>query len=117
MIKTPADKFIQAIALVESNDNPNAPLGDHGRAAGRFQQHPTFYEQWHIPISRGTNPTWDQCFEWALLHFYSNRPGDKSDADVAVAYHLHGYHRYVEDDPEYRAKFEKALLTVSELCP
>lgn len=117
------DKFVNAIAHVESSDNPNVPLGDHGRAAGRFQQHPFFTYQWSPFGPKGVklsadereetkhNPTQDLVEELALRLFYRSAPPEKSDADIAVAYHLHGMHVYNNgDDPEYRAKFLKAAV-------
>lgn len=36
-----AQEFAHAIAIVESSDRSNPPLGDDGRALGRYQMHPT----------------------------------------------------------------------------
>lgn len=122
MQPTKEDKFVHAIAEIESSDNPNTSLGDHGRAAGRWQQHPFFTFQWSPFGPKGINltgdervavhhnPTQDLVEELALRLFYRSAPPQKRDEDIAVAYHLHGYHVYNDgDDPEYRAKFLKAL--------
>jgi hypothetical protein len=114
------DLFIRAIARVESSDDPNVRLGDNGRAAGRYQQHPTFYASWQpttAELQTMHEPTWDQCYELALRKFWRKRPVDKAFADVAVAYHLHGQHVYSGDDQTYRQRFEsarKALLANAE---
>jgi len=114
------DKFVHAIALVESSDNPNIHLGDNGRAAGRFQQHPYFTYQWSPFGNRSIaltanertaahhNPTQDLVEELALRLFYRAAPPAKKVDDVAIAYHLHGYHIYNDgEDLEYRAKFNQ----------
>lgn len=105
---TSENSFVHAIAMVESTDNPNVVLGDHGRAAGRFQQHPSFYASWGPkPAEMHGEMTWDACFELALRKFWRAAPAGKAPADVAVAYHLHGQHVYTDDCPAYRESFLK----------
>lgn len=117
----PEDAFVHAIAMVESTDNPNVPLGDHGRAAGRFQQHPFFTYRWspfgpmRVKLSTDEraemqhNPTQDAVQGMALRLFFRFAPPNKSLPDIAVAYHLHGAHDYTGDDPVYRAKIVSVL--------
>jgi len=114
---TNEDKFVHALALIESRNNPNTPLGDHGRAAGRWQQHPYFTWRWspfgpmgvHLSENERAevkgNPTQDVVEEMAVRLFFRYAPPDKAPASIAVAYHLHGSHIYNDDDPEYRARF------------
>lgn len=100
--------FAHALALTESDDDPNAPLGDGGRAAGRWQQHPTFYERWAPKIPYGTEPTWDARFEAALLAFYDQAVAhDIDDVDAACGFNLHGapIAGSAAQDPDYAARF------------
>lgn len=110
--------FVKALALTESDDNPHEPLGDDGRAAGRFQWHPDAYFSWAPTLSEfkelGPNPTWDQCFEQAVRAFFRRAPEGKQLVDIAMAYHLHGQHIYDGDDPPYRTRFLTKLAEVQK---
>jgi hypothetical protein len=100
----------RALALVESSDNPNVALGDDGKAAGRWQMHPSFYEQWAVPIPHGTEPTWDERFQAALEHFYKFAVADGiDDTDAAVGFHLHGapVAGSAAQDPGYAQEFRQ----------
>lgn len=102
------DSWSHALALTESGDDPNAPLGDGGRAAGRWQQHPTFYERWAPKIAFGTEPTWDEQFAAALRAFYAQAVArDVDDVDAACGFNLHGapVPGSAALDPEYAARF------------
>jgi hypothetical protein len=100
-----------ALALVESRDNPNVALGDNGRAAGRWQIHPSFYDTWREPVPFGQEPTWDDMFSLALKKFYDKAVADGiDDADAAVGFHLHGAPRAgsAAEDPAYAQAFRQA---------
>ena len=105
------EDFAHALALTESADNPNAPLGDGGRAAGRWQEHPSFYERWVPKIAYGTEPTWDEQFRAALLAFYDYAAQhDIEDVDAACGFNLHGapIAGSAAQDPVYAERFRKA---------
>jgi hypothetical protein len=111
------DQFERLIAIVESSDNPNIGLGDNGRAAGRYQQHPSFYALWgptsdNIRDKLGGEPNWDTCYRFALERFWSKRKSNDAIL-VAMAYHLHGYHNYNGDDKVYRTKLETIYKTIT----
>jgi hypothetical protein len=106
------EAWSRALAIVESGDNPDVGLGDDGRAAGRWQQHPSFYEQWSTPIPHGTEPTWDERFAAALRNFYDAavRFG-VDDVDAACGFHLTGQPRSgsaASDTDGYAARFRAA---------
>jgi len=113
------DTFILALAYTESDNMSTVALGDHGRAAGRFQWHPDAYLSWIPSLLEfhmlGPNPTWDMCFELAVRKFFRRAPAGKPLVDIAMAYHLHGQHIYLgADDPLYRERFLVALTKVQD---
>ena len=107
------EDFDHALSLTESGDNPNAPLGDGGRAAFRRQMHPVFYEdpRWAVPIPHGTDPTWDETCEWRLRRFWEWAVAhDIDDLDAACGFNLHGapIAGSAAQDPAYAERFRKA---------
>ena len=84
------DDFAHAIAIVESGDNPNAPLGDHGRALGRYQMHPDFMWDWckRLNIHPELNETWDSFQYRLILRHYSFYSGQGlTDVQCAMSFH------------------------------
>jgi hypothetical protein len=84
---TDFERFASALAMTESNNNPQA-FGDDGLAYGRWQMHPAFVDEWW-PDDVGVDWSWDQLFINALLRFYDTRlqPG-RSLIDVVMEFHL-----------------------------
>lgn len=114
-MKLTFEQFAQALALTESNDNPNAPLGDDGRAAGRWQMHPSFYEEWTTPIPHGTEPSWDTQFRNALFRFYMRAVRNGiDDADAACGFNLSGQPEpgMAARDPVYAQRFNENMKRV-----
>lgn len=108
---TPAN-FAHAIAIVESNDNPNAPLGDAGRALGRYQVHPDWV--WtqcrRFTLAPFLNETWDAFIVRLVQAFYVGYSGTMPDVEVAMYFHL-GHHAHPSDgdwDQEYASRFVAA---------
>lgn len=111
------ERFVHALAMTESGNNTNAPLGDNGRAMGRFQVHPdwvfTFSSAYHLSPMLGE--TWDSFITRIVRAFYQEHvikygmtaeeiamafhighivKADSSDWDVAYA---ERFHRYYQD--------------------
>jgi hypothetical protein len=111
---TDFDKFAQALALTESNDNPQA-FGDDGLAYGRWQMHPAFVDEWW-PAELEVLWSWDHLFRAALLRFYSARfqPG-RTLEQVVMEFHL-GVHAVAEGkwDQAYQKRFQDFYNQVSK---
>ena len=104
---TDFERFAKALALTESNDDPRA-WGDHGVAAGRWQMHPAFVDEW-LPISMEVAESWDQLFHDTLENFYQVRTAKGVALDkLVMEFHL-GVHAVAEgkSDADYAARFAK----------
>jgi hypothetical protein len=102
---TDFERFAQALALTESNDNPHA-WGDQGLAVGRWQMHPAFVDEWW-PGDIGVDWSWDRLFRAALLRFYSTKCEPLvSVVNLVMQFHL-GVHAVAEGkwDKDYEARF------------
>ena len=55
-------EWMNCLAKTESGDDPNAPLGDHGRAFGRWQVYPDWLWGWtnHYGTAPRLGETWDE---------------------------------------------------------
>lgn len=88
-------KTIQAIAIVESHDNPYPPAtGDSGQAIGRFQFHPGAFWDWSEKPT--LSMTWDDWFLSAITKFLntlSRAYPDMGEREAAVIFHQHCYVR------------------------
>jgi hypothetical protein len=110
------DRFIKILGQVESSDDPEA-WGDSGRAAGRFQQHPSFYASWGPAPQdfRCQERTWDWAFEFAARRFFriarATVPA-KPMLAIAMALHLHGQVRWDGNDAVYAAKWQQYAKAV-----
>jgi hypothetical protein len=118
---SPFAVWSKAVAVVESEDNPNIELGDNGQAAGRWQQHPSFTQEWAGRITWGVSWTWDQVFQAALEAFYQKAVLlGASDETAAVGFHLTGQPNPSEAEinsangQEYASRFRAALTQVQQ---
>jgi len=108
-------QFVNVQSELESANDPYK-WGDGGRAVGRFQWHPSAYASWGPkPIEFDNEEfTWDQAFEWALRNFYRaarERFAQVTDADIAMAWHLHGQLLFTGFDANYAAR--RAMIVKS----
>lgn len=110
----------KALAIVESRNDPNVPLGDGGQAAGRWQQHPSFTQQWAGRITWGVSWTWDQVFQAALEAFYQKAVAlGVADDVAAVGFHLSGQPNASASDmasaggQQYAARFNAAMQEIN----
>ena len=120
--KTPApaglsmttQQFATVVGIVESNGDPNSPLGDHGRALGRFQIHPDEMWAWanRLALAPELGETWDSFIERIVEGFYTFHTARLAPIEVAMTWHIG--HITKEGDPDwdasYAAKFNAASL-------
>ena len=109
----PAINFVRALALTESSDNPNAPLGDHGCAQGRWQAHPDWVDTWskHYNIWARVNESWDSRIQRLVEAFADDHLRLYLPVEVAMYFHLgHLSHPTDTDwDADYAKRFESFL--------
>jgi hypothetical protein len=74
-------RFEKALALVESNDNPEA-WGDHGQAMGRWQVHPAIVWEYG-PESVPLNATWDWVCQQTVEPFFRDRMAVHGNIGIA----------------------------------
>jgi hypothetical protein len=100
-----AEQFIAALAGTESSNDPNAPLGDDGRALGRFQVHPDWVCTYALLFSRRPllNETWDAWIT-ALVRLFFQRYSPKNTA-VQVAMWFHLGHFATEESSDWDAPY------------
>ena len=109
----PAINFVRALALTESSDNPNAPLGDHGCALGRWQVHPDWLFGWaaHYHLSPHLNETWDSFAGRVVSAFADDHLRLYLPVEVCMYFHL-GHRSHPTDtdwDKAYADRFEGFL--------
>ncbi len=112
-MSTDAERFRQAIAIVESNDNPDVGLGDAGRAFGRYQVHPDWVGSWsyRLVVHPQVGDTWDKWCGRLVEAFFIHCVSIGLDmSETAVYFHLG--HPGGSDDA-YRARFQAALSRVA----
>ncbi len=110
----PTERFLHALAVTESNDNPDAPFGDCGRAVGRYQAHPdwvvTFMSAYEMKPIIGDS--WDTFVAKLISKFYEihTEKYNLNPEEVAMTYHIgHIVHPSSTDwDVEYANKFRDA---------
>ena len=104
-------EFLHALALTESGDNPDAPLGDHGRALGRWQVHPDWVD-WaskHYGLWAKVNETWDDRVRGLVSQFFLQHCPFHEPHIIAMAFHL-GHFASPDDDgwdEEYARRFRE----------
>ena len=105
-------QFATAIGAVESNNNPNSPLGDHGRAFGQFQVHPDWVFDWarRLALAPQLGELWDSFIERLVCAFYSFHVSQLSAPEIAMTFHIgHVVHFGGADwDAGYGDRFSKA---------
>ena len=103
-------QFVSALAHTESGDNPNAPLGDNGRASGRWQMHPDWFWEWanHYNLPPDLNETLDSWFGRIILAFANDHLRWMEPINAAMYFHLgHQTNPSKPDwDAAYAARFE-----------
>lgn len=111
------DQFATAIGIVESNGDSDVPLGDDGRALGRWQIHPDEMWTWakRLTLAPQVNETWDSFVGRLIKGFYSfHTVQTLTDVQIAMTWHLGHISR--EDSPDwdlaYADKFRNAARTV-----
>jgi hypothetical protein len=105
------DNFLHKLALTESTDNPDAPLGDDGRALGRYQVHPDWLDCWskHYQLPCALSETWDSWVARIVGAFYRDHSArGYSDVEVAMYYHLG--HPALASTADWDAKYAKRFL-------
>ena len=104
-------QFSKAIGLVESDGNPNAPLGDHGLAIGRFQMHPAWiYDHILKPFVSESLDSWGERMVEAFYVAHDYLP----PVECAMWYHL-GHRSMVSEidwDADYAKRFNDRSLLV-----
>jgi hypothetical protein len=111
--------WAKAIAIVESGDRSNPLMGDGGRARGRYQMHPDFYDEWklNLNIHAQLGETWDSQDTRIAIAYFTFRTGQGLTAiQAAVSYHRG--HIVREGDPDwladdYAAKFADAARSIA----
>ena len=106
-------QFAAALAGTESNDNVNAPLGDHGCAMGRFQAHPDWVDTWskHYDLWARDDETWDSRIERLVEAFADDHLQWLSAVEVAMYFHLG--HRAIPTDKDWDAAYAKRFTICS----
>ena len=105
--------FAQCIGQVESNNNANAPLGDGGRAFGRFQTHPDWVWDWahRLAIAPQLGELWDSFIERLVCGFYGFHCSHLSAPEIAMSFHIGHIVRFGGDDWDvgYGNRFSMAV--------
>jgi hypothetical protein len=106
-----AQEFVYAIGKVESNNNPNAQLGDDGRAQGRFQCHPDWWDTWQPKsgIRAVVGDTWDS-WQVRVLSWFFDYHATLDPVILAMYYHLGHISQPTDSDwdVDYASKFKAA---------
>ena len=112
------EEIARALAIVESNDNSNVPLGDGGRALGRWQVHPDrlFDEAKRFELTPHLGETWDSFVGRVLRAMIAHELQNWTPIEVAMFWHLgHRLHEGEGDwDHAYGDKFSNDLVHVIE---
>lgn len=108
--------FLYCLGMTESNDDPNAHLGDGGRALGRFQTHPDWI--WtqckRFGLQPALNETWDSFITRLVTAFYNHYIDSMEAIEVAMYFHM-GHHVRQTDadwDQGYADRFQEYAANV-----
>lgn len=97
-------QFAQIIAIIESGNISNPPLGDGGRAIGKYQMHPDFVFGWATRLGKlpMLGETWDSFFSRLIQGYYAFRvAGGYTPIQIAMSFHRG--HPMREDSPDWLA--------------
>ena len=114
-----AQEFAHAIAIIESGDRSNPPMGDDGRARGRYQVHPDFYEEWmtRLNLHAQLGETWDGLDSRIVQGYFTFRTGmGLTPVQAAVSYHRGHICREGDSDwlaDDYAARFTAAAESLA----
>lgn len=109
-------QFAQAIGQIESGDHTNAPLGDEGRAFGRFQTHIDWLWQWanSLHISPALGETLDSFQNRVVQAYFTKRiEQGLTPVEAAVSYHRGHICREGDADwaaDDYAQRFDAAVI-------
>jgi hypothetical protein len=109
--------FLYCLGMTESRDDPNAPLGDGGRALGRFQIHPDWMDtqEKRFGIRPELNEPWDSFMTRLVTAFYEHYVITMEAIDVAM--YFHEGHRVLQGtadwDTGYAERFQTYAANVS----
>jgi hypothetical protein len=110
-----AGQFRDAIASVESGDDPHA-WGDHDAAIGLYQAHPAWV--FGFSIACGVKPTVDDTWnDWIgkiILAFYAKYSLNHTPIELAMYYHVgHIVYPYDKEwDHDYAERFTAAFIRI-----
>jgi hypothetical protein len=112
-----AEQFISALAGTESDDDVNAPLGDDGRAIGRFQAHPDWICTYAKLFNRFAllDETVDSWITALVTLFWKRYSPKNTPIEVAMWFHL-GHFATEESsdwDAAYAERFNQWAAKVS----
>lgn len=117
---TTVDQFLKALAVTESNDDPEA-WGDGGQAMGRWQVHPArLWQEMHTyTLTPTLTETWDQLIARVLRAMYARLTPQYDAVGIAMYWHLgHFGDSATHDwDLKYQARFNAALANAQEEMP
>lgn len=115
-MKATFEQWSTALAYTESNNNPNAPLGDDGRAIGRWQMHLPFLYTWlTLKDWWETDLTIDERERFALQIFYNRaKTLNIDDIDAACGFNKNGQPNGCKatDNPLYANHFQVWLSRI-----
>ena len=113
-----AQQFCAAIAQIESGNRSNAPLGDDGRARGRYQLHPDFFYEWLVKLNIQPllGETWDSLDTRLLVGYFNVRIG-QGMTPIQAGVSFHNGHPCRETDSDwndenYPTRFERAAASL-----
>ena len=114
---TPSN-FATAIAIVESGNRSNPPMGDDGRAIGRYQMHPDWVMEWAVRLKLFPllGETWDSFFTRLIQGYYTYHIGQGLTAlEAAVSFHVGHICHEGDDtwDAQYAKDFAAAARTLT----
>lgn len=97
-------QWAQAIAIIESSNRSNPPLGDSGRALGRYQMWPSWVFEWakRLNLYPTVNETWDAYFTRLIQGYFTFRT-KQGLTPVQAAVSFHRGHVVKEGDPDWLA--------------
>ena len=114
---TEFERWAKALAITETQDKPEK-FGDAGRACGRWQQHPEFFDEYY-PGPALSGETWDAWFRRALTAFWlSKRSKYQEPQTLASIFHL-GFKAWQRGDTDgkYDNDFARAWAALAPEPP